>query len=236
MDQLNIMVVEDNSLIAFELKSNIEEMGHKVVRTSATALGAIKQLDEHEKIDLVLLDINLKGDKDGVSVARELEKKGIPFIFLTSYYDNITLERVKDTNFAAFIPKPYTDLDLRLNIELAHRKNSMKTVERKKTFYIYNDNKMNKKIMYDDILYIKSDDNYSVFHTEDKKILVRVPMKNLPEELGDDRFFRIHRSYMVNTDKIQSFSNNAVIINSETLPISNSYRKDFKTHLDEYWA
>jgi DNA-binding LytR/AlgR family response regulator len=96
---------------------------------------------------------------------------------------------------------------------------------------------MTKKVYFNDVLYVKSDDNYSVFHTnDDKKILVRIPLKNLEDELEDDRFYRIHRSFMINTDKIQSFSNNTVIINGENIPISNSHRKEFKEFIKELWG
>ncbi|MBI1183168.1 response regulator [bacterium] len=236
MDKLKILIVEDNSLIAFELSTNIEKMGHEVVDTVSTAVGAEAIIDQQE-IDLAILDINIKGDRDGISVAKYLQSKGIPFIYLTSYYDEATLDRVKETNYAAFIAKPYTELDLRLNIELAKRKTMTLRPERKKEFYAYSDNKMVKKIFYDDVLYVKSDDNYSVFFTtEKKKILVRIPLKNLEDELNDRRFFRIHRSYMINVDKIQSFSNNTVILQGENIPISNSHRKEFKEFIKDLWG
>lgn len=235
-DKLKILIVEDNSLIAFELSNNIENMGHIVVDTVSTASGAEGIIDKQE-VDLALLDINIKGDRDGISVAHYLQTKAIPFIYLTSYYDEATLDRVKETNYAAFIAKPYTELDLKLNIELAKRKTMIPQKERKKEFYSYTDNKMTKKIFFMDVLYVKSDDNYSVFHTSDnRKILVRIPLKSLEEELNDDRFYRIHRSYMINTDKIQSFSNNTVIINAENIPISNSHRKEFKEFIKELWG
>lgn len=234
-DKLQVLIVEDNSLVAFELRSNIEAMGHVVVDTVSTAVSAESIIDK-QHVDLALLDINIKGDRDGISVAAYLQDKNIPFIYLTSYYDEDTLDRVKETDYAAFIAKPYTELDLKLNIELAKRKSLTSSPSGQKDFYAYTDNKMRKKIMFDDVLYIKSDDNYSVFFLKDKKILVRIPLKNLAEELEDKRFFRIHRSYMINTDKIQSFSNNTVIIQSENIPISNSHRKEFKQFIKELWG
>ena len=235
MDKLKVLIVEDNSLIAFELSSNIEAMGHEVVDMVSTANGA-EAILEKQSVDLAILDINIKGDRDGISLASYLESKGITFIYLTSYYDEATLDRVKETNYAAFIAKPYTELDLKLNIELARRKDLMEDGERKKEFYVYTDNKMRKKIMYNDVMYIKSDDNYSVFHEKERKLLVRIPLKNLVDELHDRRFFRIHRSYMINVDKIQSFSNNTVIINGQNIPISNSHRKEFKQFIKELWG
>ncbi len=233
---LKVLIVEDNSLIAFELSNNIEKMGHQVVDTVSTASGA-EAVVNNQEVDLALLDINIKGDRDGIAVAKIMERKGIPFIYLTSYYDEATLDRVKETNYAAFIAKPYTELDLKLNIELAKRKSYEPEKTRRREYYTYTDNKMTRKVYFNDVLYVKSDDNYSVFHTADKKkILVRIPLKNLEDELDDDRFFRIHRSYMINTDKIQSFSNNTVIIASENIPISNSHRKEFKEFIKELWG
>ncbi|MGB0430359.1 MAG: LytR/AlgR family response regulator transcription factor [Bacteroidia bacterium] len=235
-DNLKVLIVEDNSLIAFELSNNIEKMGHQVVDTVSTATAA-EAIVNGQEVDLALLDINIKGDRDGIAVAKIMEELGIPFIYLTSYYDEATLDRVKETNYAAFIAKPYTELDLKLNIELAKRKSYEAIKPRKKEFYTYSDNKMTKKVFFNNVLYVKSDDNYSVFHTDDKKkILVRIPLKNLEEEIDDSRFFRIHRSYMINTDKIQSFSNNTVIISGENIPISNSHRKEFKEFIKDLWG
>lgn len=239
MENLRILIVEDNSLIAYDLKDKVESMGHQVIGSSATAEMAIAMVGQRE-MDLAILDINLKGDKDGVDVAGVLDKNDVPFIFLTSYYDQATLDRVKNTGFAAFITKPYSEVDLKLNIELAYYKRKLLTMEggpeRKKDFVLYNENKMNKRISYDEIYYVKADDNYSVFYTDARKILVRIPLKNLEGELKDARFFRTHRSYIVNMDKIQSFSNNAVIVSTgDQLPISNSRRKEFKAHLKSYW-
>ncbi|MCB0736106.1 MAG: LytTR family transcriptional regulator DNA-binding domain-containing protein [Bacteroidetes bacterium] len=238
MENLSILIVEDNTLIAYDIKEKVENMGHHVVGTAATADAAIR-LHHENSIDLAILDINLKGDKDGVEVAKVLDAEDIPFIYLTSYYDQATLDKVKKTRFAAFITKPYSEIDLKLNIELAYYKRKLVDLdspERKKDFVVYHENKMNKKIHFDDIYYVKADDNYSVFYTDKRKILVRIPLKNLDDELKDARFFRTHRSYIVNMDKIQSFSNNAVIVTTgDQLPISNSRRKEFKTHLKAYW-
>lgn len=239
MENLRILIVEDNSLIAYDIKEKAESMGHSIVGTAATAEMAIDLIDKHE-IDLAILDINLKGEKDGVEVAKVLEEKGTPFIYLTGYYDQATLDKVKHTRFSAFITKPYSEVDLKLNIELAYYKRKTlaggENPEKRKDFVLYTENKMNKRIFYKDIYYVKADDNYSVFYTDERKILVRIPLKNLETELEDPRFFRTHRSYIVNMDKIKSFSNNAVIVNTgDNLPISNSRRKEFKMHLKQYW-
>lgn len=236
-DNLKILVVEDNSLIAFEIRSNIEKMGYEVVDAVASAQAAL-DIVERQEVSMVILDINLKGDADGISVAQYLDEKNIPFIYLTSYYDEATLDRVNGTNYSAFIPKPFTELDLKLNIELAQRKHNApgQPMNNKKDFYAYSDNKMRKKIYFNDILYIQSDDNYSVFHTPEKRVLVRIPLKNLEDELGDRRFIKIHRSYIINVDKIESFSNNTVIVRSKNIPISNSHRKEFKQFIKELWG
>ncbi len=85
-DKLKVLIVEDNSLVAFELRSNIETMGHEVVDTVSTATSAESIIDK-QQVDLALLDINIKGDRDGISVASYLQTKSIPFIYLTSYYE-----------------------------------------------------------------------------------------------------------------------------------------------------
>lgn len=125
----NIIIIEDEALIAEELKSTLQLLGHKVVGHS---MNGDKALDLFAKVnaDLILLDINIKGSLNGIDLAKIIRKKyDIPFIFLTSFSDRTTLDLAKDTLPYAYIVKPFSENDLKVNIELALFKHNMENAE-----------------------------------------------------------------------------------------------------------
>ena len=122
---VRIIVVEDEALIAAELKSTLQLMGHKVI---GHAMNGDKALDlfAREDADLILLDISIKGTLTGIDLAKVIRKKyHVPFIFLTSFSDKLTLDLVKDTLPYGYIVKPFNENDLKVNIELALHKFSV---------------------------------------------------------------------------------------------------------------
>ena len=106
-----ILVVEDELIIALDIKEILEHEGYNVI-INTTATQAIIAIEEHSLV-LVLIDINLNQEKDGVNLGEYLfQKKIVPFIYITSYTDNLTLLRVKDTNPNGFIVKPFRPIDV----------------------------------------------------------------------------------------------------------------------------
>ena len=117
--QTKVLIVEDEAIIAIEIASTLKMLGYQVcgsVMNSDKALDALKNTTP----DLALLDINIKGSMNGIDIAKIIRKNHhLPFVFLTSYSDVETLKEVQQTMPYGYIVKPFTDSDLRCNIELA---------------------------------------------------------------------------------------------------------------------
>jgi class 3 adenylate cyclase/DNA-binding NarL/FixJ family response regulator len=126
MAEEKILVVEDESSIAETLRIGLTFLGYHVPAMVDTGRQAVEQA-EKIRPDLVLMDIRLKGDMDGVEAAGQIrEKLGIPVVYLTAYADHATVERAKETEPFGYILKPYSIDDLRSTIEIAlcrHRLN-----------------------------------------------------------------------------------------------------------------
>ncbi len=113
-----IIVVEDEILIAFDIKEILEEEGFNVIINVVTVAQAIEFI-ETEKPSLVLIDINLKNNDDGVELGHYLLKKdSIPFIYITSNTDKVTLDRVKETRPYGFIVKPFKPIDIKTTVSI----------------------------------------------------------------------------------------------------------------------
>jgi len=122
MKKAKILVVEDQNIVALNLRNKLKNLGYAVPATASTGEEAIRKA-ELTGADLVLMDIMLKGDMDGIEAAKEIKTRfGIPILYLTAYTDDETLEKAKNTEPAGYISKPFKEEDLHSNIEMAlHR-------------------------------------------------------------------------------------------------------------------
>lgn len=124
MTPLRILIVEDETLIAADLQDALERQGYDVPMTVRSGEMALDVFDA-VRPDLVLLDINLKGQLTGIDVARALrQRRAVPFIFLSGLADRPTLDAALATAPAAYLVKPFVERDLAIAIELALTKSA----------------------------------------------------------------------------------------------------------------
>ena len=116
-----IIVVEDESIVALNLKYDLEDLGYEVLDTLDTATDAIEKSEELFP-DLVLMDIQLKGDIDGIQAAKEISEMGIPVIFLTANTDDATSFEALKTAPYGYLSKPYSLKQLELTVAMVLRK------------------------------------------------------------------------------------------------------------------
>lgn len=115
---LKIVIVEDDAIIAMKISSDLEEAGHQIVGLEHNSERALDSI-ANQKPDLVLLDINIEGSRDGIEIGIILkEKYQTPFIFITAYSDPITLQRAKVAAPCAYLVKPYKSADLHSSITI----------------------------------------------------------------------------------------------------------------------
>ncbi len=125
MNTSNIIVVEDEILVADELKLRIENFGHSVPHVFAYGEKTIEAIKEC-KPDLVIMDIMLKGKIDGIQTAEIIRNEfDIPVVYITALSDKKTLDRAKVTEPYGYIIKPFNEKDLYNTIEMALYKNKM---------------------------------------------------------------------------------------------------------------
>ena len=234
---IKILVVEDEMLIGAKISMLLTNLGYEVTGILPRGEDAIIHVEEN-KPDIIVLDINLKGEIDGIETAAILQRKNIPVIYLTANSDDATFNRAKLTGPTAFISKPFKQLDLQRAIELTivhlahtdpysvtptevHEEQPFILADR--IFVRYTGRMV--KIMLMDILYMEADRNYSRIFTSQKEFLLSVTLKYIEEKLSIPFFMRIHRSYLVNMMHIDQVLESDVMIRGKGLPLGSGMRE-----------
>ena len=248
MAKINIVVVEDESIVSKDIQNSLKKIGYNVVGAAATADTAIKLIEEF-KPDVELMYIMIKGDKSGIDVAEHIRKHhSIPVIFLTAYADNATFNKAKNTEPYGYIIKPFKEIDLQTSIEMAlfnHEKNSAVIRERdmlsqmvggkeKNIFYIRANSSLN-KVYSKDIMYVEALKDYVMVHTLTQgRYTIHNTMKDVLAKLSPNEFVRVHRSFIVRLENVVSvdYFNLTIDFENKVLPIGASYRDDFYSKIN----
>ncbi len=227
-----ILIVEDDPQIAESLADIIEILNHEVVEIADNFDSAIEQFESKE-IDLALLDIQLKGVKSGIDVAERIRSEfKVPFIFTTAYADKETIQKASEHSPYGYIVKPYGMKDINAGIEVAiqnHKafgqteNDSEEGVFNSESLFIKANSRI-VRININDILFIEAKGDYALFKTPDKGYIVHTTFKNAESKLNSNRFVKVHRSYIVNIEKIVDIEENSLLIENQIIPISRSQK------------
>jgi DNA-binding LytR/AlgR family response regulator len=224
-EPLKILIVEDDPLIAFDIKCILESKNHQVLAVCHTAKDAM--LVDLSNIDIALLDVNLGDGPDGISVAMYLKENAqIPCIFITSYYDEKTVSRAKTVYPLAYIIKPYEEQDILINLELATSK-LKKEVKKEENapIFVKNGSKLT-KIDPKDVDFIQAYDMYSHLFIAGKRITASQTLKETEKLFSHLDFIRVHRSYVVNLNAIEGIYEDEILIAEHRIPVGRTYKKD----------
>jgi DNA-binding LytR/AlgR family response regulator len=244
---MKILIVEDEPIFVETLLMYLEEMGYDTVHQVDNATDALRLFVATEP-DLVLLDINIKGGKDGINIAEAINAspKPAPVIFMTSLEDKQTFERAKQTNPIAYIVKPIDEKTLERSIELAVFKYYKATWDTEiftewkndlvapQSLFVKIGQKL-EKIAIQDITHIIAEASYAELHIQDKKMIARISLNDLSHKLPANLFVRISRSCLVNTHHIINIDleNNFIILgDGKEVAISRRNRDELLTRLN----
>lgn len=242
---VQILVVEDEMIIAANISLQLTDLGYDVIKIIPRAEEVLPYI-RLQLPDVILLDINLKGNLDGIEVAHLIQKEyKLPIIFLTANSDISHFNRAKAVNPYAFISKPFKKSDLqhaieltivRLKEEIAIKKNLI--VETESPFilsdciFVRSHDKMI-KVCINDILYIEAERNYCKIHCKEKEHLLVATLKDLEEKLTDNMLLRIHRSFIINLSHVDEIATSHVVIAKKAIPISADLKKQLLLHIQK---
>ena len=123
--QPRILIVEDEGIVARDILLRLKRLGYRVCGTAATGREAIETALA-TRPDLVLMDVHLKGDMDGIAAARRIDGAlGVPVVYLTAYSDDDTIQRAASADAVGYLLKPFEERELRAAIEVALQRRDM---------------------------------------------------------------------------------------------------------------
>jgi two-component system, LytTR family, response regulator LytT len=222
MNQMKILIVEDDFLIAEHLKDILKKEQGDEVLMALSAMEAKQLIDKNKSIDLVLLDINMETPEAGINLAYELSSNyGIPFIYISAQSDTTIIRKAASTFPLSYIVKPFVAVSVQAAVQMARQKIANSTL-------CIRDGYKDVIIPFDAIYYGKSNNNYIEIYGHNKKWVARVTMRDLLNDLPKDRFVQVHRSFFINKFHLESLKSDKVVVKGECIPVSKSFETSIK--------
>ncbi len=238
-----ILIVEDEFSIAMDIEMRLQNLEYNPVGIASNYHEAIGMAADHNP-DLVLMDINLDGSKTGIEAADSIRNMfNIPVVFLTANADPATFESANSVKPFGFVLKPFKDIDLKNNIEIAFSRHKeyiehLKEIELHKkslseieqmasgdSLFIKEKGQM-VRLELNTVIRLEALDNYTLLFTESGKKVITGFLKDVLAKLSPNRFIRVHRSHAVAISKIDRIEDNLVYLGDTAIPVSKSYRSD----------
>jgi DNA-binding LytR/AlgR family response regulator len=221
---MNCLIVDDNKIARTTLRQLASQLKDLTIAGECSnAMDAYNLLQE-VPVDIILLDIEMPG-MSGLELTRNLTGKRPLIIFTTSKKDYAA--EAFDLNVADFIVKPVTPARFIQAIEKAKevlQSNREEVNLRDDEFIFIRDSNVVKRLKLDDILFAEAMGDYVKLHTLQRFFAIHSTLKAVEDRLPASKFFRVHRSFVVAVNKIDSIQNGVLIINGKSIPVADAYR------------
>ncbi len=225
---IKTIIIEDEILAQKLLQKYMDKDNRlQVVKVCNNGQEAFEYLSDN-KIDIVFCDIQMPL-LNGIDLLKIIDYK--PISILTTAYENYALQGYA-LDVVDYLLKPFSfdrfQQAANKAIELYHYRNEKHATKSSEEEFIYvRSNQMMQKIPLDSILYMEALKDYVQLITSDKKIIIQDTMKSMEEQLPET-FARIHKSYIINKNKIKSYTAQSVYIQSKEIPIGRAYKVNLK--------
>lgn len=231
MKNARILLLEDEVLVAADIKYMLEQSGFEVAG-HVTSGQEVSDMARTLKPDVALLDIEVKGPINGIEAGRRLrEEFGIPVIYLTKL--DGTYNMAKETVPHDFLPKPVDPVRLKRSIELAVKNRQMLrdrdfVAEIDGVVYI-KDTESKTRVHFDDILYLEASGAYCNIQSKNKRLMLSRSMGNVLDALhqikGGECFVQVSRSYVLNIHHVSKIQGNTLTVSDKSFLVGPTFRE-----------
>jgi len=247
---VQLLIIEDEAVLALDLRATLQAEGYAVVGIAGSGPRALELFGQH-RVDLVLCDIHIQGPWDGIETARQLlARRPVPLIYLTALADQPTLDRALATAPAAYLPKPVTPASLRTALALAlhtfaqarppagpaptapaHAPDrdalTRDTILQLDNHVFIKDQQQFVRVPLADILLLEADNTYTTLLTPTRKYALRLTLGTVLDRLRCPQLVRVHRSFAVNIQRVERFSDTEAVVAGQAVPLGRQYREAF---------
>lgn len=238
MEQINVLIIEDDPQESARLADVLNNHSYTVSGIARSYTEALKLFYENPP-DLVVIDVYLDGRPEGITFAETLSvtpNAQRPVVFLTSSKERQVFERARLTSPFSFLLKPFNELEVIYSIEMAIEKfysqqPAFSTGEESTVVapdYLFIKKKKSlKKTPLSDILYIEVEGRYCNIITAKERFVVLISLTKISTLLGNGKFIRTHRNYLVNSDKIREINPedcSVILEGDHSIALSDNYR------------
>ncbi|MDH5399784.1 MAG: response regulator [Cyclobacteriaceae bacterium] len=247
MKKHKLLIVEDNIITAKHISNTLQKFGYEVTGMTNSIESTEKSIISNRP-DLVILDINLGRDIDGIHIAEILNRDfSLPYLFLTSYNDEKTINRIIKVQPLGYIVKPFNPVDLNTVIELALYKvrtaisktdtpppsNNLPANPTDLNEFLFVKNGRNiDRVPITQIEFISADGRYTYIYYDNHKKISNASLKTLKEKLKGRPFVQTHKSYIVNLSKVETIALSYLHIGEHEVPVSKNFRSGLLDVLD----
>lgn len=218
MEKYKVLIVDDEFLARKLLQAFIVRMPDmEIVGMAQNAQEALSLMRE-QSVDILLLDIHMP-DLSGMELAHIIQDKA-PAIIFTTAYSEYAVESY-EVSAVDYLLKPIA----LPRLQTALQKAKARIESQHEEFMMVKADYKNYKIILSELLYIEGQHEYVSFYTTERRITALYSLKALEEELPSDRFARIHKSYIINLNRVMEFDQNNVMVAGQRIPIGGVYRE-----------
>ncbi len=214
-----ILIVEDSVFIAEHILEMLQEEHFKLLKIAKNKRSAIVEMATFRP-DIILMDINLGGKNSGIELAKQ-KNDNATVIFITGQNDFALMNEALKTNPHSYLTKPIKRVDVLASINLAILKKQHQNFSFKEGYDTVS-------IDYGNILYMVADGNYVDIFTLSRKHSIRQSLNTIMSQLPGETFKQVHRSYLVNKNKVQRVTSSTIVVNNVEIPLSRTFAKQFK--------
>jgi two-component system, LytTR family, response regulator LytT len=231
---MKILIAEDEAIIAESLFQVLTDLGYSPLEPCQDSNEAINEIEKSNP-NLALVDIHIGEQFSGFKVAAKLNRKSIPFIFVTALYDKETVQKATEFNPAAYLVKPFNKENLFTTIELAIANNKPKNNDHASIVeQIFIKNGVNEiSISSADITHIESAGAYiNIIMQSGKRHLIKSSLQEFLTQHNINTLAQVHKSYIINTAHIKAIKYDEVLVHETMIPIGRMYRNNLRDKLN----
>lgn len=236
--EIRAIIIDDEPLARNVIREYAKKLPSlNIVGECSDAICA-HQFMQNNLVDLLFLDINMP-KLTGIEFLKTL--KSAPLVIFTTAYSEYAIDGF-ELNVTDYLKKPFSferfcKAYFRAEelISLKHAATKADIIDKPSFLFIKSDKKTI-KVNISDICYIEGLGDYIKLYLTDKKLVTNLSMKKIENLLPSEQFYRIHKSFIISLDKIDSIEGNMVKIINTKLPVGNSFRQDFMLHIKNYIA